>query len=331
MCAQESLPSISFVIPTLNASLHLKVCLKSIRGQKYPQERVEILILDGGSGDSTLEIAKEFGCVIYNNPKKLAEYGVQLGVAKAGGELLVVFAADNELIGRDWIERVVEVFTAEQEISALWGRLASGENDPKLNKYFELIQSDPLNWFLNRNLKEYLKSTSAIKKDCFIFAVDPKKPLVWGANGLVYRTNKIKNIWSQEGYLGDNDAFQYMVEQGDNRVAYFTSPFVYHHHLARLGDWVKKWKRNLMQHLLDKRQTRNMGWVFTPGFKVRAFLWSVYSALPVFSLFHSIYLSLKDRNIFWLYHPWVSCLQFYTYAYLVIFTKKGRMFLRGAI
>lgn len=330
MSGQEKLPSISFVIPTLNASLHLKACLKSIRGQNYPKDKIEILILDGGSSDSTLEIAREFGCAIYDNPKRLAEYGVQLGVAKAAGELLVIFAADNELVGSDWAEKVAEVFCAEPGISAVWGRLASGKDDPALNKYFELIQSDPLNWFLNRNLEAYCKHARYFKDDCFIFEVDPQKPLVWGANGLVYRSKKIKSIWAQQGYLGDNDAFQYMIEQANNTVAYFTSSFVYHHHVARLRDWVKKWQRNLTQHLLDKQETRNMGWVFTPDFKSRALLWSFYSALPLFSLMHSLYLSFKDRNFFWLYHPVVSFFQFYTYAYLVLFTKKGRTFLREA-
>lgn len=321
----------SFVIPTYNASLHIKRCLESIRGQDYPQENIEIIIADGGSSDNTLYMVKEFGCVVLNNPKKLAEYGVQLGVENATGNLIVVFAADNELVGLDWAKKVSEVFTNDPKISALWGRLASGKDDAALNKYFELIQSDPLNWFLNNNLQKYLKKADTAGFNCFVFEVDPKLPLVWGANGLVYRRERIKGIWQQQGYLGDNDAFQYMLEQGFNKVAYFNSAFVYHHHVARLSDWVKKWKRNFCEHFLSKQETRNMRWVFSGNFKLRLFFWSIYSSIPVFSFMHSVYLALRDKNFYWLYHSVVTFMQFFTYFFLMLNFKNSRLFLRNKV
>jgi glycosyltransferase involved in cell wall biosynthesis len=320
---EERRLSVSFVIPTLNASLYLERCLKSIRNQEYPAELVEILILDGGSVDSTPGLALKYGCRVIENKKRLAEYGVQLGMLNARGELSVIFAADNELVGNDWLKRVAGVFNADKNISALWGRLASGENDPALNKYFALIQSDPLNWFLNSNLKKYLAEPVGKIDGFVLFRAYPDKPLVWGANGLVYRADKIRDIWSQEGYLGDNDAFQYMIEKGNNKVAYFTGPFVYHHHVARIRDWVKKWRRNFREHLLDKYSTRNMRWVFKGNFKAKLFLWALYSALPLAAFAHSLYLSARDRNIYWLLHAPVSCVQFYTYLFLALGSKKA--------
>ncbi len=322
---------ISFIIPTYNAASHIETCLRSIRTQKYLQDKVEILVLDGGSTDVTLTIASTYNCRILKNEKKLAEYGVQLGVREATGKFLVVFAADNELTGNDWIDKVVDTFNNDQDISAVWGKLVSGEGDHALNKYFELIQSDPLNWFLNKNLDKYKKEVFVDDKGFFKFNVNCRKPLVWGANGLAYRAEKIKKIWAQEGYLGDNDAFQYMIEQGDDKVAYFDGPFVYHHHVAKLGDWIKKWQRNFIQHLADKHQTRNMNWAFTDNFKIKLFFWVLYSLLFFIPLLQSIYLSLRDRNIYWLYHPVANSIQFTVYLFLVIFSKKGRNFIKGII
>ena len=323
--------SVSFVIPVYNAARYLENCLKSIRAQNYPQDNVEIIIADGGSSDETLKICERFSCKVLSNPKRLAEYGVQLGIGNAEGNYIVIFAADNELVGSDWIFKVINIFHQDQRISAVWGRLVSGQDDSSLNKYFELIQSDPLNWFINQNLLKYLSCAETRIGDCYIFNVDLRRPLVWGANGLVYKAGKIKQIWSQEGYLGDNDAFQYMIEQGNNKVAYFRSPFVYHHHIARLGDWVKKWKRNFAQHLLGQYKTRNMGWVFVGNFKLKLFFWVLYSGIPVFSLLHSMYLALKDRSIYWFYHPLASFLQSFTYFNLTIFSKKGRSLIKNII
>jgi len=323
--------NISFIIPTYNAGLHIGASLKSIRSQKYPQDKIEILILDGGSVDETLNIVSSYNCRFLKNSKKLAEYGVQLGMQNARGDLLAVFAADNELVNNNWVQKVVDVFNSDKDISAVWGRLAAGEKDSSLNKYFELIQSDPLNWFLNKNLNLYKKNAECFNKDFYKFKVDPRRPLVWGANGLVYRAERIKEIWAQEGYLGDNDAFQYMIEQGENKVGYFDLPFAYHHHVSRLRDWIKKWKRNFIHHLADKQETRNMNWVFTGNCKMKLFFWGVYNIIPIFSISHSIYLTLKDRNIHWLYHPLVSFMQFFTYTALVIFTRKGRKFIKSNI
>lgn len=319
------------MIPVLNASRHLSCCLKSIREQDYSREKVEIFVIDGGSTDNTIEIAKGFGARILHNEKRLAEYGVQLGVQEVSSELLVVFAADNELVGRDWIAKVVDVFYQSEDVSAVWGRLASGKNDPFLNRYFELVQSDPLNWFLNQNLSYYRKKSQNSQAEFFKFDVDPRKPLVWGANGLAYRAKCIKLIWAQSGYLGDNDAFQTMIERGARQVVYFDVPFVYHHHVAALKDWINKWKRNFFCHLTDKHQTRNMNWVFVKGFKKNIFIWAIYCIIPIFSLSDSILRAFKDRNFFWLYHPFVSLAQFLTYVYLVTMTQKGRNFIKSMI
>lgn len=322
---------ISFIIPTYNAAFHIGRCLKSIRSQNYPQENVEIIVADGGSVDNTLDFAKKYNCKIFYNPKRLSEFGVQLGVKNATGDFLSPVGADNELVGDDWIQKTLEAFSCQDDISAVWGRLASAEEDSSLNKYFQLIQSDPLSWFLNKNLKKYIIKAKSFGEDCFIFRVDPAMPLVWGANGIVYRAEKIKGVWAQQGYLGDNDAFQYMVEGGNNKVAYFDRPFVYHHHVASVKEWMKKWKRNYKQHFLDKLDTRNLHWVFIPNFKFRLILWIIYSLLPVFSGVQSIYLAFRDRDCHWLYHPWVSFLQTVVYGHITITTPEGRRLLKNSL
>lgn len=323
--------SVSFIIPTYNAGFHIRRCLESVRSQNYSQDKIEILISDGGSRDNTLNIAQKYNCKILYNQRRLSEYGVQLGMKNAIGEFLIPLAADNELVGCDWIQKVVTVFSDNEDISAVWGRLASGKDDPALNKYFELIQSDPLNWFLNKNLDKYIAKAQIYKGDCFIFRVDPTRPLVWGANGIVYKAEKIKAIWAQEGYLGDNDAFQSMIMQGNNKVAYFNHPFVYHHHVASLREWIKKWKRNYKLHFLDKLETRNLSWVFVSGFYLRLFVWLIYSLCPIISGIHSVYLILRDRSIYWIYHPLASLLETCVYTYITLTTPEGRELLKKRI
>src|SRR2546423_8785965 len=183
-----SQPSFTFVMPTLNASGPLfERALASIRQQNYPPERVEIVIADGGSTDDTRDVAERCGARVIENPNRLAEWGVKEGMAQASGEIVVIFAADNELPEPGWVQLVADIFEREPRLSATFGRLVSGADDPPLNKYIELIQSEPLNWFLNRNLDWYLDRHSPGSDGFALFEVDPRRPLIWGANGLAVR------------------------------------------------------------------------------------------------------------------------------------------------
>lgn len=322
-------PSISFIIPVLNAERHLRTCLKSIRAQAYPQDRVEIIALDGGSTDSTVRIAREFGARVLPNPKRLAEYGLQAGIKEATGDLITVFAADNELYSTGWIWRAARAFSADPQCAAVWGPLKSGENDPAVNKYFELIQSDPMTHFINKNLKTYLRDGAKNEDGTYHFRVDPKRPLVWGANGLTLKRELIAPIWAQAGYLGDNDAFQRMIEAGFNKVAYIPGLVTYHHHVGEVMDFVKKWKRNFSLHFLDKLETRNTNWVFVDDFRTRLFLWLVYSVNPAVTGLHALYMALRDRNPYWAYHPLLCLLQTSVYTYIILSTPKGRAMVQG--
>lgn len=313
------------MIPVLNAERHLRRCLKSIRAQRYPEDSIEIVVLDGGCTDSTVEIAMEFSSSIYPNPGRLAEYGLQAGIRHAEGDLIVIFAADNELSSDRWVETVVQAFADDPECAGVWGPLKSGDDDPPLNRYFELIQSDPMTFFMNRNLEYYLDHPKTMEdKGRFYFRVDPKKPLVWGANGLTMKRNLIADIWAQPGYLGDNDAFQRMVEKGHDKVAYIPSLITYHHHVGEIKDWIAKWRRNFLQHFLDKLETRNTNWVFVEDFRSRLFVWLMYSTNPFISGTHALYMGIRDKNLFWAYHPLLCFLQTFVYAFMMVTTPKGR-------
>jgi glycosyltransferase involved in cell wall biosynthesis len=325
-------PSFTFVIPTLNAAGPLfERTLGSIREQDYPAARTEIIVADGGSTDATLETSERYGARVIPNPNKLAEWGVKEGMAGATGEVVVVFAADNELVGRDWLARVGRLFTRDPQLSAVFGRLVSGSDDPPLNKYIELIQSEPLNWFLNRNLEWYLDRHRPGPDGFASFEVDPARPLVWGANGLAVRREHAAPAWARDGYVADVDAFHVMIRAGHRRVAYLPAAYCYHHQVATLADLRRKWLRNACQHLVHQSATRDLDWVLVPGFRGRALLWGLYSMVPVLSAGDALRRALTDRSIYWLYHPAASLLQSVTYLEALASSKEGRALLRRAL
>jgi hypothetical protein len=243
----------------------------------------------------------------------------------------VIFAADNELVGRDWLARVGSLFARHADLSAVFGRLVSGEEDPPLNKYIELIQSEPLNWFLNRNLDGYLERHPPGEDGFAVFEVDPARPLIWGANGLALRREHASPEWSREGYVADVDAFHAMVGRGHRRVAYTREAYCYHHQVVKLGDLRRKWLRNARQHLVQQAPTRQLDWVLGRRFRSRVVLWGFYSTVPLVSGADALRRAARDRSVYWLYHPVASLLQTITYAQALACSKSGRALVRRAL
>ena len=79
------LPTISVVIATHNSSRTIGRCLQSIRSQRYPQDRIEIIIADGASTDTTRDIVSAYNVNWFavDPTKQSAEYNKATGISHA--------------------------------------------------------------------------------------------------------------------------------------------------------------------------------------------------------------------------------------------------------
>lgn len=104
--------AVSIMILTLNSEKDLEKCLKSILGQDYPKQNIEIAIVDSGSTDKTLEIAKKFNVRIINCPKKGFPAARNLALNSAKNEI-IVFTDSDCFAGKTWLEELVKCFEIE--------------------------------------------------------------------------------------------------------------------------------------------------------------------------------------------------------------------------
>lgn len=91
---------ISIIIPNLNMGNKLQVCLESINNQRDAPE-YEIIVVDGGSTDNSIEIAKNFGCKIYVDKKSLGSQR-QTGLLNSSGKY-VIFTDADVVVSADWL------------------------------------------------------------------------------------------------------------------------------------------------------------------------------------------------------------------------------------
>jgi glycosyltransferase involved in cell wall biosynthesis len=107
--------SVSIIIPALNEERMIGLCLESLGKLSLARERFEVLLVDNGSKDNTLNIAESFKDRL--NLRILQKSGVRisalrnLGAREAVGEMLAFLDADC-LAPEDWLDRVLELAQA---------------------------------------------------------------------------------------------------------------------------------------------------------------------------------------------------------------------------
>ncbi len=95
---------LSIIIPTLNEEKYLPGLLASIKKQDFKD--YQIILADAGSKDATLEIAKQYGCIIV--PGGLPAKARNNGARAASGEILFFLDADTWLADRFLTESLGE-------------------------------------------------------------------------------------------------------------------------------------------------------------------------------------------------------------------------------
>jgi glycosyltransferase involved in cell wall biosynthesis len=117
---------ISVVIPTKNEEKNIRNCLESIKRQTYPQEKIEIIVVDNNSQDKTKEIAQKYTKKVFNLPDlsnltRVKNFrGVQLnfGVKRSKGE--IIFFPDADMtFDKKLIEEAVG-FIVKSKFDALY-------------------------------------------------------------------------------------------------------------------------------------------------------------------------------------------------------------------
>ena len=103
-------PSVSILVPTLNEEHRLKACLSSLLDQQYEGD-MEILVVDGGSTDATVELAVGFGIEVLNNPHRAQSYGLNLAAENSRADILIRADA-HSLYARDYVRTSVDVLMA---------------------------------------------------------------------------------------------------------------------------------------------------------------------------------------------------------------------------
>jgi glycosyltransferase involved in cell wall biosynthesis len=331
-----SAPSVSFVIPTLNAERTLDACLASIRAQEYDGE-VEIVLADAGSTDRTLEIARTHGVdLVVDNPGQTGEAGKAVGARAARGEILAFVDSDNLLVGDDWTARMTAPFADPEIVSTEALRWEYSQRYGLIDRYCALTGvNDPASIFIG-NYGRYSHLTGRWtgfpveqeEVDGYVrVRVDPHVLPTMGANGYLVRADVFRSVLTGD-HLFDIDAVGDLARHGHDLVARVDVP-IGHFFAPSYRDFARKTRRRARDYLYYAgRGERTYPW---GRYRRGLVLFAVATVTTVPTLAQSAvgYARTPDRA--WWFHP-VACwttLAIYGWETVRSRFKRQRMSRRG--
>lgn len=308
-------PFISIVIPVYNAENYLKRCLDSIKIQDYLKSLYEILIIDGGSTDSTISIAQKYKNVkILKNPYRDAESGKSIGIENAKGEVIALIDSDNELVGKNWLSKMIKPLEDDDEIFGVESPWFLRPADPLINQYVTLLRiADPL----ARRFHPEMKIEK--RKEYDVYHLELGQTPVVGANGFLWRKKFIKLIGRHRPKFEEVNYISLMVEHGHLEYARVRGVGIYHYYCASFSDYVKK-RVKIGKKFMTRKGSGQKTWVDQR--KGGSFVLAVlYNVSIIFPLLEAIREYKKSKNVAWFYHPIISFITIIIYAYIFILMK----------
>ncbi len=320
----NNFPPVSIIIPVYNEEKRLSECLDSIISQDYPQEKLEIIIVDDNSSDNTVPIAKNYKTKIFTNGSRNIEKGKSIGVAKAKNEYLLLLDADNRLPHKGWLAKLVRSMEENRlavGAEAIWFKYENGHTIA--DRYCELFGiNDPMAFYLNR--RDRLMATEnnwnlpgrIIKetKDYYLVEFNEKNLLTVGSQGFLTKKSLIlKTQW--QPYLFHMDSNMDLINQGFSQFLMIKDSIV-HLHCNSVKKFIQKLQRNFTL-FLNLENIRRYTWRTKP---LKLILVTLSMVTVIRPFFDSLKGFFKKPDIAWFLHPFVS---FYIPIVYIFYIIKG--------
>jgi rhamnosyltransferase len=176
----------SIIIRTKNEARSLGATLDGLFAQDL--EPHEVFVIDSGSRDATLDIARRYPVRILEIPPKQWNYSraLNMGARAATGDFLVCLSAHCPPIGRDWLTNLLRHFD-DPKVAAVWGpNLSPGRHTPSPGPP---IRQEPGSYNVENRMFGLVNSNSALRRSLWLeFPFDEALPATedkrWGQEAM---------------------------------------------------------------------------------------------------------------------------------------------------
>lgn len=170
-------PSITMIICAHNEEKNIQNKLNNIQNLDYPLEKIEVILADDGSDDSTVSIAKNFKFVKVLSLDRLGKTSAQNEAVKVAKNKILVFSDANNIYNSNALKKLVRNF-ADKRVGVVCGEL----------RYIQENSEESFYW----------KYEIAIKK------AESKRGWLLGANGSIYAVRRNSYVPLQNDSISDH-------------------------------------------------------------------------------------------------------------------------------
>jgi len=107
MCSM--IMNVSIIIPAYNNERTIGLVVDALKNQKYDYGCMELIIIDDGSSDSTIEICEAYGLKVIRNKMNYGlGFTLNKGIELSEHEIVVTLHADTLPLSNTWLSELVE-------------------------------------------------------------------------------------------------------------------------------------------------------------------------------------------------------------------------------
>lgn len=306
---------VSVIIPTYNNQNTLERCLGSVFIQGYKD--FEVICVDGGSTDGTLEIIKKFDVILINNPHRIEERAKPLALKKAKGDLILLIDSDNVLPHKDWLSNMVLCFNDKEVVGADTYYYGYSKEDNIFTRYAALIGGDdPISSYLGINDRYCyftdkwtgFPNTMEDKGGYYkVTLTDKDKIPAMGSNGFMVRKKNLDKI-QVDPYIHTVVIYD-LVNAGYNKFAKTKDCII--HIQDGFSSFVKKKIRRI-----KRRKSKEVTWRYRFNIpRLNVILLGFYIITLVFLLKDTFVGFFRKRTNAWVLHPFMCIILLFVYLF----------------
>lgn len=270
-------PFVSVIVPTLDEEKNIEDCLESLLNLDYPEKKYEIIVVDGGSEDKTVEIAKKYQVKVLHNKKKNAAAGRNIGIKNSMADLVAFTDADC-VVSKKWLK--VLVSNISEKVSCVGGPSLTHRED-----YFSTSVSYVLTSFFG----------SAGSAQSYVYKEKTFVPSLPNTNALYWKKSiESAGFYDETFETGQDAELNYRIQKSGGKFLFVPEAKVWH----RFKSTPKKFARRMFQYGFARAK-------FMKKHKTPLRIWYILVAL------FSIFVILSPALIY-LFNPlvWVYTLYF---------------------